>query len=314
MVLTASDLTVAATGADDNFAYTGAGSGGLVAGSSAEAATTNTSTTTASVGASSSVTLSDTATGPTDGFILAADHTATFNSQIATFAGGLLAGTGGSIDNTVTAADSAIVGASAMVNAYNIGITATNTASKPSLPPAANSTAGLTPNIVGTTGGLISGAGATDTTTISFTTLVTVGSNAFVNAEGNQTDDPIFQLAAANVFNVHDDVSFETGGALGVGAELKNTFCLTKGHYAIVSQHIGDFENLETQQFFEETLRNLKSVYHAEPQVLAHDLHPDYLSTRWRSRSLCQRLQCSTITRISRPVSARTGSPATRLP
>jgi len=77
------------------------------------------------------------------------------------------------------------------------------------------------------------------------------------------------------------DLGFETGGALGVGAELKNTFCLTKGHYAIVSQHIGDFENLETQQFFEETLRNLKSVYHAEPQVLAHDLHPDYLSTRW---------------------------------
>ncbi len=80
------------------------------------------------------------------------------------------------------------------------------------------------------------------------------------------------------------DLGIETGGALGVGAEMKNTFCLTKGCYAIVSQHIGDFENLETQQFFEETLRNLKSVYHAEPQVIAHDLHPDYLSTRWALR------------------------------
>ena len=77
------------------------------------------------------------------------------------------------------------------------------------------------------------------------------------------------------------DLGFETSGALGVGAEMKNTFCLTKSHYAIVSQHIGDFENLETQRFFDETLRNLKDVYHAEPQILAHDLHPDYLSTRW---------------------------------
>jgi hydrogenase maturation protein HypF len=77
------------------------------------------------------------------------------------------------------------------------------------------------------------------------------------------------------------DLGFEPGEALGVGAELKNTFCLTKGRYGIVSQHIGDFENLETQKFFEETLRNLKSVYQAAPVVLGHDLHPDYLSTRW---------------------------------
>ena len=73
----------------------------------------------------------------------------------------------------------------------------------------------------------------------------------------------------------------EAHEVLGCGAEMKNTFCLTKGRHAIVSQHIGDFENLETQQFFEETLRNLKSVYRAEPKAIAHDLHPGYLSTRW---------------------------------
>jgi hydrogenase maturation protein HypF len=77
------------------------------------------------------------------------------------------------------------------------------------------------------------------------------------------------------------DLGFEMDEALGVGAELKNTFCLTKSRYAILSQHIGDFENLETQEFFEETLRNLTSVYHASPAILGHDLHPDYLSTRW---------------------------------
>ena len=77
------------------------------------------------------------------------------------------------------------------------------------------------------------------------------------------------------------DLGFEFGEVLACGAELKNTFCLTKGKYAILSQHIGDMENLETLQFFEETLGNLKSVYHAEPRAIVHDLHPDYLTTRW---------------------------------
>jgi hydrogenase maturation protein HypF len=77
------------------------------------------------------------------------------------------------------------------------------------------------------------------------------------------------------------DLGFEFGEVLACGAELKNTFCLTKGKYAILSQHIGDMENLETLQFFKETLGNLKSVYHVEPRAIVHDLHPDYLSTRW---------------------------------
>ena len=73
----------------------------------------------------------------------------------------------------------------------------------------------------------------------------------------------------------------EVPEVLAAGAELKNTFCITKGRYAIPSQHIGDLENYETLQFFEETLRNLQSVYQAKPRLIAHDLHPDYLSTRW---------------------------------
>jgi hydrogenase maturation protein HypF len=80
------------------------------------------------------------------------------------------------------------------------------------------------------------------------------------------------------------DLGIECDGALGVGGELKNTFCLTRGRYAILSQHIGDFENLETQQFFEETLRNLSQVYRAEPRVIGYDMHPNYLSTRWALR------------------------------
>jgi hydrogenase maturation protein HypF len=71
------------------------------------------------------------------------------------------------------------------------------------------------------------------------------------------------------------------GEVLAVGAELKNTFCLTKGSFAVVSQHIGDLENYETLQFFEETLNNLQSVYRCKPRLIAHDLHPSALSTRW---------------------------------
>jgi hydrogenase maturation protein HypF len=64
------------------------------------------------------------------------------------------------------------------------------------------------------------------------------------------------------------------------GGELKNTFCLTTGHYAILSQHIGDLENYETLLFFRETMDHLQRFFRVKPQAVAHDLHPGYLSTR----------------------------------
>jgi hydrogenase maturation protein HypF len=86
------------------------------------------------------------------------------------------------------------------------------------------------------------------------------------------------------------DLGFEADGILACGAELKNTFCLTRGHYAILSQHIGDMENLETLEFFEETLRNLKRVYRAEPRLMVHDLHPDYITTRLASAQAIEKV------------------------
>ena len=64
------------------------------------------------------------------------------------------------------------------------------------------------------------------------------------------------------------------------GGELKNTLCLTTGHYAILSQHIGDLENYETLQFFRETLEHMQRFFRVRPEAVAHDLHPGYLSTR----------------------------------
>jgi len=68
---------------------------------------------------------------------------------------------------------------------------------------------------------------------------------------------------------------------LACGAELKNTFCLTKGDCAFVSQHIGDMENFETLQYFEEILAHLQKILEIDPKLIAYDLHPRYLSTQW---------------------------------
>jgi len=66
---------------------------------------------------------------------------------------------------------------------------------------------------------------------------------------------------------------------LALGGELKNTICLTKENRAFLSQHVGDMENLETYAFFGQTILHLKRILQITPGVLAHDLHPDYLST-----------------------------------
>jgi hydrogenase maturation protein HypF len=68
---------------------------------------------------------------------------------------------------------------------------------------------------------------------------------------------------------------------LACGAELKNTFCLTRGAYAFVSHHIGDLENLETLRSFEQGIEHFKRLFHLQPDVVAHDLHPEYLSTKY---------------------------------
>ena len=68
---------------------------------------------------------------------------------------------------------------------------------------------------------------------------------------------------------------------LACGAELKNTICLTKGDRAFLSQHVGDLENLATLKFFELTVDHLKRILDIKPEIVAYDLHPDYLSTRY---------------------------------
>ncbi|MFN0087673.1 MAG: carbamoyltransferase HypF [Blastocatellia bacterium] len=68
---------------------------------------------------------------------------------------------------------------------------------------------------------------------------------------------------------------------LAVGGELKSAFCLVRDDHAVMSQHIGDMGNLETLRAFENSVRNLTSLFRVEPELVAADKHPGYLSTRW---------------------------------
>jgi hydrogenase maturation protein HypF len=68
---------------------------------------------------------------------------------------------------------------------------------------------------------------------------------------------------------------------LGCGAELKSTFCLAKGHRAWVSHHIGDLRNYETLRSFQEGITHFEQLFAVRPAVIAHDLHPEYLSTKY---------------------------------
>jgi hydrogenase maturation protein HypF len=68
---------------------------------------------------------------------------------------------------------------------------------------------------------------------------------------------------------------------LATGAELKNTFCMTRENYAFISHHIGDLENYETFQSFEEGINNYQQLFRLTPEAIAYDLHPNYLSTQY---------------------------------
>ncbi len=68
---------------------------------------------------------------------------------------------------------------------------------------------------------------------------------------------------------------------LAAGSELKNTFCLTNGRYAFLSHHIGDLKNYETLQSFEDGVAHFEKLFRVQPELIAYDLHPNYLATRY---------------------------------
>lgn len=74
---------------------------------------------------------------------------------------------------------------------------------------------------------------------------------------------------------------FEVSQILAAGSELKNTFCITNKNYAFLSHHIGDMENYETLQSFEQGVVHFERLFRVKPVAIACDLHPNYLATRY---------------------------------
>ena len=77
---------------------------------------------------------------------------------------------------------------------------------------------------------------------------------------------------------------FKSKQILACGAELKNTFCLTRDDHAFISQHIGDMENEETLQHFENTIELYKKLFRINPEAIACDMHPEYLPSKYAAR------------------------------
>jgi hydrogenase maturation protein HypF len=76
---------------------------------------------------------------------------------------------------------------------------------------------------------------------------------------------------------------FDVPQLLAAGSELKNTFCITNGNYAFLSHHIGDMENYETLQSFEQGVHHFEKLFRVQPVAIACDMHPNYLATRYAS-------------------------------
>ncbi|MCP3875261.1 MAG: carbamoyltransferase HypF [Desulfobacteraceae bacterium] len=66
---------------------------------------------------------------------------------------------------------------------------------------------------------------------------------------------------------------------LGCGAGLKNTICLTRNNDVFLSQHIGDLDNIKAYDFYQNSIEHLKQIFDIQPQIIAHDMHPGYMST-----------------------------------
>lgn len=71
---------------------------------------------------------------------------------------------------------------------------------------------------------------------------------------------------------------------LAVGGQLKSTFALGRGRHAFLSQHLGDLDHYEAYQAYGAAIRHYEQLFAIEPELLVHDLHPDYASTRYAAQ------------------------------
>ena len=76
-------------------------------------------------------------------------------------------------------------------------------------------------------------------------------------------------------------LELKTEGIFAAGAELVNCFAIGKGEQVILSQHIGDLKNLETLEFYKESVSRFSKLFRFKPAIAVADMHPEYLSTKF---------------------------------
>lgn len=106
----------------------------------------------------------------------------------------------------------------------------------------------------------------------------------------NRTDDSVCMVVNKKERVIRRSRSFvpssvplnlDTEGIFAAGAELVNCFAIGKGKQVILSQHIGDLKNLETLEFYTESVERFSHLFRFNPEIAVADLHPDYLSSRY---------------------------------
>lgn len=114
-----------------------------------------------------------------------------------------------------------------------------------------------------------------------------------VSQKSKVKDSPTFDLQPSTLYLRRSrayapypvSLPFDLKPTLAVGGELKNTFCLTRDRYAFLSQHVGDMENAEVFESFEQSVEHLSRLFRVEPQIIAHDMHPGYFTTSYAERA-----------------------------
>ncbi len=105
--------------------------------------------------------------------------------------------------------------------------------------------------------------------------------DSVVRSLGGRADGPLLMRRSRGYVPASIDLPVAARRPiLACGAELKSTFCLAKGTRAWVSHHIGDLESWETLVSFREGIAHFERLFAVTPEIVAHDLHPEYLSTK----------------------------------
>jgi hydrogenase maturation protein HypF len=108
--------------------------------------------------------------------------------------------------------------------------------------------------------------------------IVTQADDSVIRVSGSDT--ALYRRARSFVPSVVN-LKRDSGRTLALGAIIKNTICMTKEKEAFLSQHIGDLDNMDTQIHQKNISRHFQSLLRIEPDLLVHDLHPDYPGSRY---------------------------------